>query len=528
MGNTQLNRLSTKHCKIQTLIKLLAGLLLGLLVSSNCLADFAVQVGVFQSTPYLERAKVKLSKSGFQVITQTVARSKTESRPLIRIMVGPFKFREEARRASRELNTLGWKPNFIRSISDTASPSTQTSKTDTPDTTPDKTVIEPTTETSSGSEIKWFGFTGIEVRAFQESAQYAGQHNRSSLSFVLQPELYLRWADRRESLTFTPFVRVDEHDDDRTHYDVRELIWEKAATNWEIRAGIGKVFWGVTESQHLVDIINQTDLVESPDGEDKLGQPMVNFAWIQDWGTIDLFVLPGFRERTFPGVEGRIRTQPRIDNDQRTYQSSRKKKHIDYAVRWGHSIGDWDAGLSHFYGTSRDPALRLGTDQTNQTVFISHYDLIHQTGLDVQATKGNWLWKLEAIRRTGQGESYNASTSGFEYTLYGIMDTVTDLGIVAEYLYDSRNDVAPTPLQDDYMLGIRFNFNDVQSTEALLGVISDGGSQARAFSLEASRRLGDSWRLGLEARAYQNFPVTDPLYTIRNDDYMQVDLNYYF
>lgn len=380
----------------------------------------------------------------------------------------------------------------------------------------------------SYTEVKWSGYTGVELRTFKNGSQYIGQHGRSNLSFVLQPELYLSWEDRDESLRLTPFLRADEHDSDRSHYDFRELLWEKVGFDWELRAGIGKVFWGVTESQHLVDIINQTDLVESPDGEEKLGQPMINLALIRDWGTIDLFVLPGFRERTFPGIEGRIRTQPRVDNDQSAYQSSRKKQHIDYAIRWSHSAGDWDIGLSHFYGTSRDPSFVTGTDHANRVVFIPFYSLIHQTGLDIQATKENWLWKLEAIRRTGQGTDYNAATAGLEYTFYGIMESATDLGIVVEYLYDNRGEAAPTPLQDDVLLAARFNLNDVQSTEALIGVIVDNSSHARALSIEASRRLGNRWKLGLEARAYQNSPSTDPLYTIHNDDYLQVDLNYYF
>jgi hypothetical protein len=50
-----------------------------------------------------------------------------------------------------------------------------------------------------------------------------------------------------------------------------------------------------------VDIINQTDLVENIDGEDKLGQPMVHFSYFGDWGVVDFFLLPYLRERTYPG-----------------------------------------------------------------------------------------------------------------------------------------------------------------------------------------------------------------------------------
>ena len=94
------------------------------------------------------------------------------------------------------------------------------------------------------------------------------------------------------------------HDGERTHFDVRELYWETFGETWDLRIGIARVFWGVVETQHLVDIINQTDTVENSDGEDKLGQPMINLSLVRDWGTVDLFVLPGFRERTFRGVSG--------------------------------------------------------------------------------------------------------------------------------------------------------------------------------------------------------------------------------
>ena len=75
---------------------------------------------------------------------------------------------------------------------------------------------------------------------------------------------------RVHNLTFTPFFRLDSSDGERTHLDIRELLWQSYGDTWEVRAGLGKVFWGVTESQYLVDVINQTDLVESPDGEDRL------------------------------------------------------------------------------------------------------------------------------------------------------------------------------------------------------------------------------------------------------------------
>ena len=67
----------------------------------------------------------------------------------------------------------------------------------------------------------------------------------------------------------------------------------------EIKFGISKEFWGVTETSHRVDIINQTDFTEGFDGEEKLGQPMIKVSLEKQWGLLDFYALLGFRERNF-------------------------------------------------------------------------------------------------------------------------------------------------------------------------------------------------------------------------------------
>lgn len=381
--------------------------------------------------------------------------------------------------------------------------------------------------TSIGYAGEWSGYISGEYRAFAQSPSDARQHD-NNFSLSAQPEFFTDWDDGRQSFTFVPFVRLDQHDDERSHADIRELTWLKAANDWELRAGMRKVFWGVTESQHLVDIINQTDLVDARDGEEKLGQPMINLALIRDWGTVDLFVLPGFRERTFAGEDGRLRSIPPVDNEQAIYESSDEEQHIDYAARWTHYLGDWDIGVSYFNGTSRDPRFTPGLDDKGQVVLIPVYDLIKQWGLDLQATLDDWLWKFEAINRSGQGESFTAMTAGFEYTFVGIAQSNADLGVISEALYDDRGDDALTPFADDLMLGARLTLNDEQSTEFLFGIILDSDDDTRLFTLESSRRLGADWKITLEGQAFTNIDSGDLLTGIRNDDYLQLELARYF
>jgi len=381
--------------------------------------------------------------------------------------------------------------------------------------------------TTSSQADEWSGYVGGQYRGFAQSPADPRQHD-NNLSFAGEVEYYTDWDNGRQSFTVVPFVRWDENDNERSHADIREFTWLKAADDWELRVGLRKVFWGVTESQHLVDIINQTDMVEALDGEEKLGQPMVNLALIRDWGTVDLFVLPRFRERTFPGEEGRLRSAPPVDTDKARYESSDEEDHIDYAARWAHALGDWDVGLSYFNGTSRDPLFMPGLDKKNQAILIPVYNLIEQWGLDVQATLGSWLWKAEVIHRSGQGKAYTASTAGFEYTFVGIADSRMDLGVITEVLHDDRGNDAYTNFADDVLLGARLTVNDEQSTEVLFGVIFDSDDNERLMTLESSRRLGEDWKISLEGQAFINISETDLLAGLRRDNYLQLELTRYF
>ena len=205
-----------------------------------------------------------------------------------------------------------------------------------------------------GSAQLLTGEASLEARGFANAPLYAGQ-DRNDGSLVLVPEFYVELGPG--GIIFEPFARFDLADSERTHYDVRTLSWEGAVGDWEFNLGMGRVFWGVTESQHLVDIVNQTDFVENPDGEDKLGQPMINIGRVTNYGVFEVFVLPGFRERTFAGSEGRLRPGLVVDTEAASYESDDGSRHVDFAARWSHFIGAFDVGASWFRGTNREPRI---------------------------------------------------------------------------------------------------------------------------------------------------------------------------
>jgi len=382
---------------------------------------------------------------------------------------------------------------------------------------------------------EWSGYVAGQYRGFLDDPLDPRQHD-SYLSASAEPEFYHSWDDGDQSVDAIVFYRADQYDDNRSHGDIRELSWTGVFENFEVRAGISKVFWGVAETQHLVDIINQTDLVENVDGEDKLGQPMVRFSAARDWGTLDFYVLPGFRERTYPGAEGRPRPEFVIDTDSDAlYDFSAGKAHIDLALRYSHDIDDWSFGLSCFSGVGREPSGFQPTafDNTGQpAVVVPIYSLINQAGLDGQAFFGEWTWKLEAVSteyRSGarKGSHNFQSVTGLEYTIVGFADSQTDLGIVIEYHYSNR-DKFETIFDNDLATALRFVLNDIQSTEVLLGFTTDLETRTIAGFIEASRRLGDSWTLEAQLRTFGGTEQGRPLYSYRYDNFAQIELAKHF
>ena len=373
------------------------------------------------------------------------------------------------------------------------------------------------------------GSITLETRAFPRSALYSSQH-RALLTGVAQPELFWTTEDGLHALTLSPFVRIDSGDSERTHLDIREGHWRTYGAQWELEIGFLRTFWGVTESQHLVDVINQTDLVENPDGEDKLGQPAVHGTWLSGWGTVDLYLMPIFRERTFQGVNGRPRFPLVVDAN-----AAEVERTLGVGARWFHFLGPLDLGVSSFYGTAREPRFRLIGSPLAPTGVAPVYERIFQIGVDAQLNHEGWLWKLEALTRRGQGNPLYAWVGGFEYTMSNLGNSGLDVGLIGEYSHDSRGVGDPAaPLtsvsffDDDLFVGSRLALNDVQSSELLGGVIIDVHFGSMAWLIEASRRVGESFTMDFEVRAFSRADAEDPLYVFRRDTFVQLGLQYHY
>lgn len=384
---------------------------------------------------------------------------------------------------------------------------------------------------------------GVQNRVFA----YKGPNTADQLQYSASATLDYS-ADFRgglDTLRLKAFGRWDSDDSQRTHADLRELSWTHVfageGDSWQLQAGVGQVFWGVVEFNHLIDIVNQTDLVEGPDGEEKLGQPLLSLTHIRDWGTLELFVLPRFRKRLFPGLDGRLSLALPIDTRATRYESGAEENRVDGIVRLSTLLGGLALDVYHFNGTRRTPRFEAGV-RGAQNVLVPVYDTVKRTALAAQANSGNTAFKLEALHQRGGPKSYWAGVFGLEHSFVGALGGTADVGAVLEYHYDSRGGGAfDSVFERDLALGARLAANDVNDSQALLGLVWDTKSQERAVLLEASRRLNDQWSLELESRWFgggeaigrfsslsELLDSNNKLGSLQRDDYIQLEFTRFF
>ncbi|MDE2789422.1 MAG: hypothetical protein OXI81_03235 [Paracoccaceae bacterium] len=383
--------------------------------------------------------------------------------------------------------------------------------------------------------IEISGRLSAESRQFPDSPAHSGQGSHAS-GFAFEATGYVE-GDDGGSFSITPFFRYDAGDPSRTHFDLREAYYltygDVGDSEWELRLGFDRVFWGVVESNSLVDIVNQFDLLEQPSGKTKLGQPMAHVTLSGDWGALEFFGLTWHRPREFPDMRGRLRSGIVVDPDLISYESAAQEWHVDLAGRYSGSFGLLDIGLSVFDGHSRDPTL-MPAASSSGLVLAPHYERIRQFGLDAQLTIDAWLLKLEAIHRAGsrnrqlQEEDYTAFTAGGEYTLYSVFDSSADVSLFAELSRDGRGRNATSSFENDVLLATRVGFNDEFDTEFSLSVLASLDSSSRFVVAEFRRRLTDRWSFRADSTVYVDIDKDDVAYDVRNDSFIEMKLDFNF
>ena len=370
-------------------------------------------------------------------------------------------------------------------------------------------------------EYKLYGLVQPEFSIFTNGD---GKHHQSKNNYSLFTKSnFISYLDERDAkITISAIARYDEKDSERRYIDFQKLKYEQYFENYTLKIGNEIIFWGVNESFNIIDIINQSNLAEDMTGTKKLGQPLLSLAYDNNYGTIDLYLMPYFIERKFPSKNGRPRLALEVDQNSITYESSSKEQKLDFALRYSMVYDDYDIGIAHFHGNNRAPQLNINPSTLK---FNPHYTTLSQTSLDIQATKGAWLYKLEALSAKDGNERHIGVAGGFEYTFYGIRDSQSDLGLVIEYSFDDRNSY---PFNNDSVAALRWTKNDINSTSLLAGMFIDMRGNSNRFIAEYEQRINNNIKLFIDATFNGSIDSQDFTYAFEEDSVFSIKLARYF
>ena len=391
----------------------------------------------------------------------------------------------------------------------------------------------------ANENVQFAGTIALETRWFWEPTNLGvfSQDEGLASGIVGKPEIDVE-VGANSNLRLSGFYRYDDLDAERTHGDVQEayLVHYRPTSlgELEIRVGLDRIFWGVAESNHLIDIINQTDLVENPNEEFKLGQPMMHLTLSTDFGIFEFFGLPFHRQRTFPGPKGRLGFPFPIDTNNVRYESDDEERHFDVAFRYSHTIGFLDAGIGGFIGTHREPFFVPNLEPSVPLSFSPLYTQISQTSIDLRLQHSGWLLKFEGLHRSGAlnrlgiSEDYSALVGGVEYSFYSLFGTVADMTWVAEWSFDERRERATTRFDNDLFIANRVRFNDFQGTTITASLLLGQDNDSAISSLEFSRRVSESVSVAMELVLLNEIATDDVLFPLKNDSYLEVGVTYGF
>ena len=315
-------------------------------------------------------------------------------------------------------------------------------------------------------------------------------------------------------------ARTDAKDSGRKILEARQAYLKTDIFDSIIFLGNRQEFWGNAESKNVVDVINQRDAASGQGSAGKLGAPSLSIEKYLDIGDLQIWYIPFFREQTFNDSDAHPSGQLILKPAQ--YGRPDGKESDDFAARFSSVVGDWDLAGSLFYGTARAPTTTVVDSGTALQPF---YPRQKSFGFEAQYTGDATLLKWESSVGQQANRDFTAIVAGLEYTLYGLLGNVWDLGVIAEEQYDDRPQAAA---QKFHVGGLRLTFNDTKDSSILILASQDHANEQSSLSFEASRRLNSWSSLEIGAQFFDARNPNSVFSTLDDDDTISIRLNTFF
>lgn len=317
------------------------------------------------------------------------------------------------------------------------------------------------------------------------------------------------------------FVNWDTEDNQRRYIDVREASFYYQHEKLRFGLGVDTFFWGVAESINLVNVLNQSDVMESIDGKVKLGQPFLSLNQRYDDGDFSVYFLPIFREQNFP-----LRPNYGLPiAEQPLYEDGRRRGGI--AMRRLFYFDQGEFALSYFAGTRRSPL--LVQSQLNPQELTPYYVQTQNAMLDGVYLFENFTLKLELKVGDEQNSNFTAFNFGVEYPIYDLFEGIEEITLISEFLFDDRDAQGENHGQNDLFIGTKFDFGHSYSSRVRVLYSYDFDFKSQYAEVNYEYRINDYFRLKSKFIKVLSAPVEDTrLYALKDEQYLKLDLHYAF
>lgn len=101
--------------------------------------------------------------------------------------------------------------------------------------------------------------------------------------------------------------------------------------------------------------------------------------------------------------------------------------------------------------------------------------------------------------------------------------------MIGEYSWDERGLDSSSANQNDLLIGTRLALNDISDSQILFGLSSDLSQfRSNTIFLEGSTRINNNLSLNVEMRIFSADAPRDLLFGFRDDDFIQIGLEFFF
>jgi hypothetical protein len=363
--------------------------------------------------------------------------------------------------------------------------------------------------TFSFAQIQYEGFIGLDTQS------YSSKENKHSNNLSLEQQLKLSYEKNNYSSVLEIYAQEDStdflkgEDNNRSFVRINEAYIKYENDDSKILFGKNIRFWGALEVKNIVDTFNIQDGRSDPFKTDKIGA--YNIAYSHFFEDSELSIIAKLYEQ-----KNKMASNSYIYSILNENESFSTKLETDkslhrpsiYLSYNGTTYGDeYSLDYAFIYENGYD-SQRYLTRTANE--YTQHSYLVNKFMTYNTLVYDSTLYKLEALYadviEDKNVSDYIHVALGVEHTLEQL-ENGHEIGLIAEYYYYNtleNNKLTDLNLgetfQNDLFLGLRYNFNDVEDSNAVGGVILDTKYDEQSYYVEYQTRAYDMFKVKFDYR----------------------------